>query len=104
MAQIDPETLKALITAGTGAGAGTVLKSITQPEANLKDWLIQSTSAIIVGALFGLAVTEWAHLGQFTGIAAASVGSLISEQIISFFTTRGKKLAKGEIDISMEGK
>lgn len=101
---IDPETIRALITAGTGAGAGTVLKSIIKPETNLKNWLLQSMSAVIVGALFGLAVTEYANFGQFTSLASASVGALLSEQIIGFFIARGEKLNRGKIDLSIEEK
>lgn len=104
MGILDPETIKALITAGTGSGVGTVLKSIINPESNLKRWLIQSTTAVIVGALFGLALTEWAALGQFAGLAAASVGALLSEQIIGFFLARGEKLKHGHIDTSPEEK
>jgi uncharacterized membrane protein YeaQ/YmgE (transglycosylase-associated protein family) len=101
---LDPETIKALITAGTGSAVGTVLKSIIKPETNLKRWLLQSTSAVIVGALFGLAMTEYAQFGQFTSLAAASVGALLSEQIIGFFLARGESLNRGKIDLSIKEK
>jgi hypothetical protein len=101
---LDPETIKALITAGTGSSIGTVLKAILKPETNLKRWLLQSLSAVLVGVLFGLAMMEWFKLGQFSALASASVGALLSEQIIGFFLSRGERLKKGDIDISAKGK
>jgi uncharacterized membrane protein YeaQ/YmgE (transglycosylase-associated protein family) len=101
MPNFDPDAIKALITAGTGSGIGTVLKSITKPEANLKDWLLQSIGAVLVGFLFGLAMTEYFKFGQFTSLAAASVGALLSEHIIGFFLKRGEKLKQGKIDLSL---
>jgi hypothetical protein len=103
MPPLDPETIKALITAATGSSVGTVLKSILQPETNLRRWMLQSISAIIVGVLFGLTLTEVLNFGTITSCTATAVGVLISENILSFVMKRGDKLKDGKIDISIEG-
>lgn len=103
MPPLDPETIKALITAGTGSSIGTVLKAILKPETNLKRWLLQTSSSLIVGVMFGLTLTEWFKFGTITSCTATAVGVLLSEQILSFVMSRGDKLKDGKIDISIKG-
>lgn len=100
MGWFDPELTKALVTSGTGAGIGTLLKTIIKPESDVRKWFVASSTAIIVGTLAGGAVKEWLNLGELAGLAAAAAGALLSEQIIGFLQARGEGLKKGKLDIS----
>ena len=102
MGWVDTDFAKTLVTYGTGAALGTLVKSVVNPEDSFKDWIVQTTSSLVVGVLTGAAVSEFWHLGYWAGLGACAISALISEKLIAFFQARGRSLEKGNIDIGLK--
>lgn len=97
------EPLQILITAGVGSAVGTLVKALIRPEPHFGRWLAQLLSSFLIGALVGSAVIEWMQLTTFVGCMAAAASALISEEIVRGLQARGRKVGKGNFDLSAGG-
>jgi len=100
---MDPKLLDIMIWSIAGSTLGTLWRAMTRPENSPIRWGIQVFVSLSVGILIGGAIIQ--HL-ELTGYVAAGVGAVcafLSEEVLRFAQSRGKKLQDGKIDVTLGG-
>jgi hypothetical protein len=98
-----PQWLEILLPASAGAAIGTMVKAVFRPEPHVGRWLAQSVAAFFVGALAGAAAIEYFQLTTFVGCGVAASSALIAEEIVRGIQARGRRIRKGDFDLTGRG-
>ena len=101
---MDPKLFDILVWSIAGSTLGTLWRAITRPENSPVRWFLQVFLSLSVGILVGGAIIQHLELTGYVAAGAGAVCAFLSEEVLRFFQTRGRKLEKGEIDVTMEGK
>lgn len=100
---MDPKFVDILVWSVSGSTLGTLWRAITRPESSPFRWFLQVFVSLTVGILVGGAIIQHMELTGYVAAGAGAVCAFLSEEVLRFFQTRGKKLGDGKIDISTGG-
>jgi len=101
---LDARTSEIIMTVSSGTAVGTLWRMVTRPETNWKKFLIKATVSLTVGPVIGGAIVEYFDFHKFIAVSVGSICAFLAEEVLVFFQARGRKLEKGQIDISLSGK
>jgi hypothetical protein len=100
---MDPKYIEILIWSVLGSSLGSAWRAITRPEPSAWRWFFQAFMSLSVGILLGGAIIQHLSLHGYEAAGVCSVCAYLSEEVLRFFQSRGKKLGAGKIDLTMDG-
>jgi hypothetical protein len=100
---MDPKLIDILVWSIAGSTLGTLWRAMTRPEASAVRWFIQVFVSLSVGILVGGAIIQHLDLTGYVAAGAGAVCAFLSEEVLRFFQSRGRRLENGKIDVSMDG-
>lgn len=100
---MDPKLFDILVWSIAGSTLGTLWRAMTRPETSPLRWFVQVFLSLSVGILVGGAIIQHMELTGYVAAGAGAVCAFLSEEVLRFFQSRGKKLGDGKIDTSMGG-
>jgi hypothetical protein len=99
--EMDPKLADILIWSIAGSTLGTLWRAMTRPESSPLRWFIQVFVSLSVGILVGGAIIQHFGLHGYVAAGVGAVCAFLSEEVLRFFQSRGKKLENGKVDLTM---
>ena len=98
---MDPKFIDILIWSVSGSTLGTLWRAVTRPESSPVRWFVQVFMSLTVGILVGGAIIQHLDLTGYVAAGAGAVCAFLSEEVLRFVQSKGRKLENGKVDITL---